>query len=425
MRGVRQWFRGAARGRARVGRACVGRACVGRALVFVALPSFGAALAQPALTFQLVGPTYETERVTGIYCSAATACVVATDGTSDVGHVYASDGTSITATLLSGDYAFAETFDTLGTVDFFGFSKVGDTLIVKLDSAANAWVTATGDVTQASSWTASTQGIPDGASGFGGNQQLGWGAKDGRWVFVRSGTFFESTDAPGPGALWFPLWSPTPPGEVPSDLSALLRDDPRLCIADPGIGISPKLTQMAYVAPDLAVIVYPAGARNQRGSVEPGVCISVDGGQRFHHVPFPEVTGDLGPLGVTCASAEHCLAYGGLENDPESVYAYVTHDAQKGPDSTWTRATLPSLRENSRFRAAAFAQDGVTGWLVGATGSSSPLVLTTADGGTTWTDATSLVRGLAPDARLHSVFVVDAEHVWIGGEGGVVMAAGY
>ena len=119
------------------------------------------------------------------------------------------------------------------------------------------------------------------------------------------------------------------------------------------------------------------------------------------------------------------MAYGGVEYEPDSVVVYVTHDAQNGADSTWTRATLPTLRENSRFRAAAFAPDGLTGWLVGATGSSSPLVLTTADGGTTWTDATSLVRGLAPDTRLHSVFVVDAEHVWIGGEGGVVMAAGY
>lgn len=78
---------------------------------------------------------------------------------------------------------------------------------------------------------------------------------------------------------------------------------------------------------------------------------------------------------MTCASAEHCLAYGGLECEPDSVVVYVTHDAQKGADSTWT-------------------------------------------------DATSLVRGSAPDTRLHEVYVVDAEQVWIGGEGGVVMAAG-
>jgi len=50
-----------------------------------------------------------------------------------------------------------------------------------------------------------------------------------------------------------------------------------------------------------------------------------------------------------------CAAYGGLENEQESTYTYVTHDASAGVGASWTRAALPRLRDGARFRAAAFA----------------------------------------------------------------------
>jgi hypothetical protein len=380
-------------------------------------------LAQTELVFRAIALPDPSERVTGVYCTSATACVVATDGTSGDGHIYATDGKTITATIFTGDYAFAESLGTLGTVDFLGFSKVGDKLITHVDAAANAFVTATGDITQVDAWTAVTLGVPDGRS-FGGNQQIGFGMKDNRWVYFHRAMIYESTDAPSPGALWLPLWSPSSPGEIPSNFPQLYQADPTLCAAEPGVSISPKLTQPGYVAPDLSVILYPAGSRNQTSSVGPGVCISTDGGQRFYHVAFPDVQGDLGPLGVSCVSDNHCFAYGGLEYDAESVYIYVTTDAQKGVDSSWVRATLPNLKEDSRFRGIAFSPDALTGWVVGASGSSSSLVLTTTDGGLSWTDATSMIRALAPDSRLHTVYVFDNEHVWIGGENGTLLTSG-
>jgi hypothetical protein len=155
------------------------------------------------------------------------------------------------------------------------------------------------------------------------------------------------------------------------------------------------------------------------------VCISTDGGRLYYHVPFAELSGDLGPLGVTCISENRCFAYGGLDYEAESVYVYFTHDAQKAVSSSWTRASLPSLRENTRFRGMAFTPDGLKGWLVGADGSSSPLLMTSSDGGASWTDSTSFIRDIAAGIRLHTVYAFDENHIWIGGENGLLLSSGY
>jgi hypothetical protein len=181
------------------------------------------------------------------------------------------------------------------------------------------------------------------------------------------------------------------------------------------------LTQPGYVAPDLSILVYPAGARNQMGDAGPGVCVSTDEGRSFHHVPFPDVEGDLGPVGVGCATADHCFAYGGVDSAPSSAYVYVSFDARRGADSTWERSTLPRLPEDSGFRGAAFDPAGTNGWAVGHNGAGGPLMLVTSDGGRSWADATSAIRGLAPASRLHTVYVDDDAHVWIGGENGTLL----
>lgn len=56
------------------------------------------AFAQTELVFRSIALPDASERVTGIYCTSATSCVVSTDGSSGVGHVYATDGQTITAT---------------------------------------------------------------------------------------------------------------------------------------------------------------------------------------------------------------------------------------------------------------------------------------------------------------------------------------
>ncbi len=373
-------------------------------------------------SFRAIALPGDAERVTGVYCASSKACVVATNVFGGAGHLYATDGQKITATLLTGNAKFAESLGTLGEIGFMGFSHVGKRLIALVEGAGGSLVSSSGDFTQAASWSAVKIGtVGDGT--FGLNQQMGFGQKDDRWVNFVFRTIFDTSDAPGPGALWTPLWSPVSPSS-PSNFEALKKADPKLCDSDPGVSISPRLTQAAYVAPDLALILYPAGARNQRGSDTPGVCISMDGGKRFSHVEFAGIGDDYGPLGLTCLTSSKCWAYGGLDNAPESAYIYATGDAQKGAGSSWTKAKLPTLREDSKFRSVSFAPDAMNGWAVGSSGSSEPLLFSSVDGGLSWKDITSSVRALAPSARLHSVYAFDATHVWIGGEKGVLLTTG-
>jgi len=381
------------------------------------------ALAQAPTELTLVGPTDPTERVTGVYCQGPTVCVVTTEA-SEEGHLYATDGQAITATVITSDYDLGEAFGVLGTVELMGFARVGDTVFVLVDGAASALLTNTGDVTDPGSWQRSALGLPEGRDSFGGNQQVGLGTDGSGWTLFLRSMIYTGDDPPGPGAIWYETWAPVPPGERPNDIAQRAREDPTLCVAAPAVGIAPALTQMGYVAPDLSLVVYPAGARNQSGTAEPGVCVSTDGGETFHHVRFAGVEGDLGPLGVTC-EGDVCAAYGGLQNEPDSTYVYVTHDAGAAAAATWTRATLPSLRDDARFRSADFAPGGQVGWAVGAVGAAAPLALVTSDGGLTWSDASPLVRAHSADTRLNTVYVPDEAHVWIGGENGLLLSGGY
>jgi hypothetical protein len=130
--------------------------------------------AQTDLIFRAISLPNASERVTGVYCTTATACVISTEGGVDnYSHIYASNGQSITATLFTGNHDFGETLGTVGTVSFLGFSKVADTLNAHVDGAADAWLTATGDVTKAEAWTVGKLGIPDGSTSFGANPQVG------------------------------------------------------------------------------------------------------------------------------------------------------------------------------------------------------------------------------------------------------------
>lgn len=127
-------------------------------------------LAGQAQSFRAIPLPDDSERVTGIYCASARACLVSTDKPGGAGHIYASDGQKITATLLTGNSALAEKLGTLGEVGFLGFSKVGNQLIALVGGTGAAWVTASGDFTQPSAWTALKIGSPGANQTFGLNQ---------------------------------------------------------------------------------------------------------------------------------------------------------------------------------------------------------------------------------------------------------------
>jgi hypothetical protein len=368
------------------------------------------------------------ERITGMYCQSAKACVISTSETS-LGRLYATDGQKITATLMVGNSDLAEKMGTLGEIGFLGFSKVGDRLVAHVRNAGGAFISARGDITKPASWSAVKLGGSDTQSGgFGLNHQMGFAARDGRWVYMLASYVMETTDDPGPGALWTTTWSPYGGNPVPRDIAAQRRADPTLCDSDPKAGFTPQHTQTGYIAPDLSLMMYPASSRNQGGTDAAGVCISTDGGRSFRLSAFKDVKKGLGPVGVTCVSKTRCLAYNGLDFEDTSAYIFVTNDAQNGAKSTWTRAALPTLRKNTNLRSVFFAPDGTNGWAVGWSDGAAPLLLSTADGGQNWKDASSSVRALigtgSVSSRLHSGYAFSANHVWIGGERDTLLTIG-
>jgi hypothetical protein len=367
-------------------------------------------------TFHTITLTDESERVTGVICSASDACAVSTGRLATLGHIYATNGTAITDTLVTGDDAYTLKWGDVNTqsgTPFWGFSKVGDRFIARHGTGEKIFTSATGDVSQAASWTTQKVGIPTGASDFGLNKQHGFGFYGEHWVLVSNYRIWQSSDYPGPDAAWTEIYAPNGTPTVPPDLAQRRIDDKTLCNSDPA-GTA-ELTQLISIAGDGNLIVMPASTASQRGNDAPGVCISNDHGLNFHRVYFPERVDEDGPLGVVCTSRDHCIAYAGKDIGVSNPAIYVSNDVSKGKDSTWTKATTPTLADYTTFRHAAFAADGKHGWIVGWPRDARPLLYATSDGGTTWTDATSKIRALAPDVRLHTVYV-HGSRTFVGGD---------
>ncbi|HEX7666397.1 MAG TPA: YCF48-related protein [Polyangiaceae bacterium] len=369
------------------------------------------------------------ERVTGVVCTAVDKCIVTTNPFGEAGHVYATDGKVLlngNAPLITGDGTYADQFHTAGSVEFLGAEIVGTRVILRLEGAENAFVSATGDITAPASWTSTTLGTSGTAdTNFGLNAQFGIGTNGTKWAFIGNGRVWEATTAtPAPATSWMDIFSPNATPPIPSDIDTQRTADPTLCNTDPSVSFQPTPDQNLYFAPDLSLIVTPASAVNQFGDDTAGVCISLDGGHTFHHSAFAGLNDGQGPTGINCSSKDHCVAYGGTQSNDGSAVVYMTNNASAGKDSTWAKATIPTTPNDSGFRDVAFAPDGMHGWLVGSSSSNGSLMYTTTDGGATWTDSTADVKTLAKDNRLHSVYVYDATHVYIGGEQGVLLASG-
>lgn len=366
-------------------------------------------------TFHAIPLPDESERVTGVHCSSPGACVVSTGKLATMGHVYATDGNTIGATLVTGDPEYTAKFggvETQSGTPFWGFDTVGDRVILRHGTGERTFTSATGDVTRASSWTSTTVGTPAGASDFGLNKQLAFGMYGDHWILVANARIWQTSGYPGsPDADWSEIFAPNGTPAVPIDLKERRDQDKTLCNSEPG-GTG-ELNQLVSVFAD--VVVMPASTASQRGSDAPGVCISTDGGHDFHHVYFSGREAEDGPYGVTCTSRDHCVAFAGKDLGVSNPAIYVSNDVSKGKDSTWTKATTPTLADYTTFRHVAFAADGKHGWIVGWPRDPKPLLFATSDGGATWTDATSKIRTLAPDVRLHTVYVHE-NRTFVGGD---------
>lgn len=366
----------------------------------------------PAGAWHVVTGAAEDGRITGIHCPSASGCVVAADE-----HLYAIDSTSVSSTLMTSDNALGEAVGILGQPVFFGFSLVGDTLVARLDAAGHGFISATGDFLAPASWTVGTLGTTP--RGFALNPQYGLGSDSAGWLLFNNGRTFRAPSPAAAETVWMQVWSPR--AGVPSDFAERRAADPTLCTSDPGYSDSPRPTQAAYVAGDLAIVLSPAGALNQATDDVTGVCISTNGGLDYHLAPLMGAESLDGPSALHCVSADHCVVGGGSAFVNDSVYIYASRDASGGATSTWVPSTIPAHTSGMTFlRHFFFAPGGIQGWVVGSN-ANAPLLWTTTDGGTTWTDASGSVAALTSE-RLWAGFALDATHLVVGGEHGALLS---
>lgn len=194
------------------------------------------------------------------------------------------------------------------------------------------------------------------------------------------------------------------------------------CQVGPRGGVPVQRTRV-YVSPDGNFIAYVASP-----DFDPQVCVSSDGGKTFYPKLLPGVAADAQgstPSGVTFANATTGIAFWASSIYPGLGYVYCTTDAGQ----TWAKVDLPSdvAQTSIELASAFFAPDGAHGWIVGYDyDSSTALLLRSDDGGATWKRSSGDLASKVAQAgggKLFTGFALDADHIWVGGEYGVLAAS--
>jgi photosystem II stability/assembly factor-like uncharacterized protein len=261
-------------------------------------------------------------------------------------------------------------------------------------------------------------------SGLASIDRVLWGsvdASDRWWIVASAGVLWSTTGTPSATSSWDPVWAPERTPTIPDPIPDGACDlGPR-----PENGELPY--RYGYVSPDGQRQLYLMRIR------PPRVCLSEDAGRSFYPVvlPSPPEGGagpdgnGLGPYGIVFTDAMHGWIYYGNDLQDDSAYVYRTTDG----GHTWSLGALPTALLAPGARVALtnlfFAPDAMHGWVVGySSNDTNPLLLRTDDGGAHWSDISTSVRG-APGVhspqKLYSGFALDATHIWLGGDQGLVL----
>lgn len=302
----------------------------------------------------------------------------------------------------------------LGALEFGGLTRTDDGYLAHAQ-ACGLWVSRDDGETFAVEGSDATDTL-----GF--EELLQWQASRGVTRALRdNGAVAETGDVPGPRAVWTDIWAPGwPTSPIPADLPA------DQCQDGPRAARRPARIQVAYAQPHGDFLAYGARPTYAAG---PEVCVSRDGGHSFYPTPLPDVPPSAAffqPDGVHFLDDTVGFAWYGSNVTAGASYLYRTDDG----GATFARVDLPrpvdtaSIELNHMF----FAPGDRVGWLVGANfDEGAPLLLKTTDAGRTWRDVggralASATYAAGGNSRLMTGMAVDEDHLWVGGEWGVVLS---
>lgn len=189
------------------------------------------------------------------------------------------------------------------------------------------------------------------------------------------------------------------------------------CARGPDGATSPNRRYSAYVNADATMIAFTSHSGGN-----PEICVSTDGGRTFRGTTLdvPEAAAAVPPHGVTFATQRTGIAWFGSQ----TVAPYIRRTTDGG--ATWKTVAVPAdlATHNVTLSAGFFAPDGQTGWLVGYDHTDNVAVgIRTFDRGKTWLVLPGIAQAVedGEGVELHSGFAVDATHIWLGGDFGLVI----
>jgi hypothetical protein len=349
--------------------------------------------------------------VTGIFFNGLDDGYIATSGDegtfNDGGAIFRAKQKQVTEVLFGGDDKGSTCFG--GAVTYAGVQKTKSGYVAMAHACE---LVVSEDGGKSFGFKAVGAGKPFGIERVLAYRETATGA-----MLVRdTGVVSVTTSPPGPNAIWDDVWAPNgvppTPDPVPDDQC---QKGPR------GLNV-PALSQAVYVSPDGQFIAYPSSAND-----DPQICVSTDGGRSFYPKFLPGVAEDVlfaPPNGVVFASPVVGVTFYANNIYPGRGYIYRTVD--KG--NTWAKVELPADVANKEIELMGgfFAPDGQHGWIVGYNYENSiALLLKTSDAGATWSSASGDLAAKISEAnggKLRTGFALDANHLWVGGEYGVLMA---
>jgi hypothetical protein len=348
--------------------------------------------------------------VSGIHFASLDDGYITTQGSGQTfgngGAIFKAKHTSVESVAFGGN---RDGLCLIGTIDFQGLDKSPDGYIA-LGYACDVIASHDGG---------KTFGIEPAGSGdnFGIEPVLAMRSlAKGALLVGETGYISQSDIAPGPNANWTGVWAPQASPSVPNPVPA---DQCQAGPTSPGV---PTVRSAVHVSADGKFIAYTVSP-----SFDPQVCISNDGGKSFFPTFLPNVpmdAQDFNPSGIVFANATAGIVYWANNIYPDATYIYRTTDAGK----SWAPVAIPAAiaHKGIELHAAAFSPSGKRGWIVGYNHDSSrAIILRTDDSGATW-DANGGDLGakvdMAGGSKLYSVFALDDNHVWVGGEQGMLLA---